>query len=555
MTQSKTNTNGPLVTVLLSTYNRPHYLPQALASVFCQTWPAIEIILVRDGGTPVREVIGDFLDDPRLTLIDRPQNRGKAYSFNEAIHQARGEFVCYLDDDDCFYPFHVETLANALLGQDRCQAVYSDLYKVHCRELPGGRRIVLAKNVEVSRDFDRMLMLQFNQALHVSLMHRRDLFDKTGLYNEKINVLIDWDMTRRLCFYTDFLHVPVVTGEFYAPVDDCDRISVKRRKNVNEYLWNLLTIRTTRPAKPWPCIDDLSVVVLPGCPGGPIEQTLRDLWSHTYYPSRLYVPLTPSERERFNTSVPNVIPIAVAEGASAQVRLDSVLKACEGEFLAIVPTGLAVQPEEVSFLERSLNPLLDKSRRSSAFELVEATADHWGVAARTGEVAAARQQYPDLSIADSMRAAGIAIHKTKFEDYPFQFDNFLAIARQFERDGEWRQAIKIYDYAAERFDNTLWMQTLKANALYYYGRWEAAAALAGELNQTRPTVARLMIEARARRKLNDFSAAAAIYRRAAAILDGHSTGYSHNGPDAGDEGRRRSAAAAHPQQETLQWTS
>ena len=99
------------------------------------------------------------------------------------------------------------------------------------------------------------------------------------------------------------------------------------------------------------------------------------------------------------------------------------------------------------------------------------------------------------------------------------------------------------------------MQTLKANALYYYGRWEAAAALAGQLNQTRPTVARLMIEARARRKLNDFSAAAAIYRRAAVILDGHSTGYSHNGPDAGDEGRRRSAAAAHPQQETLQWTS
>ena len=221
----------------------------------------------------------------------------------------------------------------------------------------------------------------------------------------------------------------------------------------------------------------------------------------------------------------------------------------------MVPTGLRVQPDEVSFLERSLNPLLDSARRGVAFELVEATPDNWGVVARTGEVAAARRQYSGLSMAESMQAAGIAIQKTKFEDYPFQFDNFLAVARQLERDGDWGQAIKIYDYAAERFDNTLWMQTLKANALYYYRRWEAAAALAGQLNQTRPTVARLMIEARARRKLNDLPAAAVIYRRAAAILDGNSTGYLHNSPDAGDEGQRRSAAATHPEQETLIWTS
>jgi len=244
---------GPLVTVLISTYNRPAYLAEALDSIFRQTWPNFEIILTRDGGLPVRDVVSKF-NDSRLTFIDRDQNRGLPYSFNEALARAKGDYVCYLGDDDKYFPHHIETLLRAISQNPDYGVVYGDLYKAHCRVLPDGRRRVLAKNVEISRDFDRMLMFQFNHALHVSLMHRRDLLDKAGRYNESLNVLIDWDLTRRLCFFTDFLHVPIVTGEYYAPIGDCDRISVQRRKNVNDYIRNLLTIRSTRPPKPWPCV-------------------------------------------------------------------------------------------------------------------------------------------------------------------------------------------------------------------------------------------------------------------------------------------------------------
>lgn len=546
----KTVQHNPLVTVLMSTYNRPHTLRKALASALNQTWPNLEVILVRDGGLCVRQAIAEFLNDPRFVFIDRPTNRGKAHSFNEALGRARGEFVCYLDDDDLFYPFHVETLATALLEQPAYQAAYTDLYKVHCRQMPDGRRIVLAKNVEVTRDFDRMVMLQFNQALHVSLMHRRDLFQKTGLYNENIKVLIDWDLTRRLCFFTDLLHIPVVTGEFYAPIEDCDRISVQRRKNVNDYLWNLLTIRSTRPAKPWPCIRDLAVVVPFGQPAER-EQTLRDLWGHSFYPCRYYVPLTPAQQSNFNSSVPNVVPITVSQDASAQSAIDAALAVCEGEFTAIVPNGIRPDPEEVSFVERSLQPLLQSDHRGIAYELVEATPDNWGAVMRTEELIAARRRWPQRSVADSLRSAGVEMCKPKIEDYPFQFDNFINFARQREREGDWLNAVKFYDYLADKYGNVLWMQTLKANALYYAGRYQQAAQLAGRLNQTHPTVARLMIEGRARQKINDFSAAATLYRRAAAILDGSDI----PAPPPRIDPSPRTPSPALRQQETLAWTS
>ncbi|MHC4417723.1 MAG: glycosyltransferase family 2 protein [Planctomycetota bacterium] len=243
---------GPILSVLIPTFNRPRYLSKALASVVGQSYGNLQIIVVNDGGEDVGDIVNSF-GDSRLVFIDRKENRGKAFSLNEALARAEGKYVAYLDDDDLYYPNHIAILVDALENQTACEVAYSDLYKVHCRVMPDGRREILSKVVEVSRDFDRFFML------------RRDLLDKTGPYNEQLTVLIDWDMTRRLAFFADFHHVYEVTGEFYGPVGECDRISVQRRKDKSEYLRNVLAIRTTRPAKPWPKVEDMSIIFVANC--------------------------------------------------------------------------------------------------------------------------------------------------------------------------------------------------------------------------------------------------------------------------------------------------
>ena len=172
----------PLVTILISTYNRPIELREALKSIYAQTYQNFEIRLTRDGGMPVD--IWDIKDD-RLHFINRDENKGLAYSFNQSIRNARGKYVCYLGDDDLFYPDHIQTLVEALEANPEYGAAYTDLYKVHYKWGNMGKRIAYAKNREISRDFDRMSLLRFNNMLHVAMMHRRDLLEKTGVYNEK----------------------------------------------------------------------------------------------------------------------------------------------------------------------------------------------------------------------------------------------------------------------------------------------------------------------------------------------------------------------------------
>ncbi len=310
MVSNLVENHGPLVSVLMSSYNRHEYISEAIESVLRQSYANFELIVIRDGGTELRHIVCKY-DDSRIIFIDRDENRGKAHSLNQAIERARGKYICYLDDDDIYYPHHIKVLVEALESQDECQVAYSDLYKAHCRIEPDGSRTVLSKNVEVSRDFNRTVMLQFNHVLHVSLMHRRDLFDKAGLYNEKVKVLIDWDLTRRLSFYTDFKHIYEVTGEFYAPVGDSDRISIKRRKNKTDYIWTVLTIRSTRPPKPWPKVNDLSVIVLADRLDDQAEQMIRDIWSHVYRMAESYcscrlvniASLTRLRRPRFLRSI------------------------------------------------------------------------------------------------------------------------------------------------------------------------------------------------------------------------------------------------------------
>jgi glycosyltransferase involved in cell wall biosynthesis len=506
---------GPLVTVLLPTYNRRRSLPRALASLVRQTYRDLEIFVIRDGGEDVSDIVRSF-SDPRLIFIDRSENRGKPHSLNEALTRATGKYVAYLDDDDIYYPGHVETLVTALENQTDCQVAYSDLYKTYCQELPDGDQVVLSKEVEISRDFDRYLMLYFNHVLHVSLMHRRDLLARTGLYNENLNILIDWDMTRRLVFFTDFYHVPAVTGEFYSPVGECDRISVQRRKDPKEYIRNLLSIRTTRPAKPWPRMEDLSIVVLADRVDQSVKDTLVRIWSHTFYPYRLYLALPAADLARFTTHMPNVTVVPMPDAAGAQERLDRVLRQVEGPYVAIVPAGTTI---EEMWIENPLYTLIRHPVPSLGFLIDGAPVGTWAAVLRLTDLQQARQAHPQMSSAASLAACGVQVRSPAPEELPFQFDDWLRQAKLIEAEGDWQGAAQSYESMAERHRNELWMTSMAAQAYFRAGRYNIAQRLSRHVNGQRPTIDTLLLEAKTCRQTGDFHRAIQLLADAEQRLD------------------------------------
>jgi glycosyltransferase involved in cell wall biosynthesis len=507
---------GPVVTVLVPTFNRRRYLAEALASVVRQSYRNLQIIVINDGGEDVSDIVNSFGDE-RLIFIDRKENRGKAFSLNEALPRAEGKYIAYLDNDDLYYPNHVETLVVALENNSDCQVAYSDLYKVYCKVCPDGSRKVLSKVVEVSRDFDRFFMLYYNHVLHVSLMHRRDLLEKTGPYNEDINVLIDWDMTRRLVFFSDFHHVPEITGEFYQPDGDCDRISVQRRKNEKEYTRNILTIRTTRPPKPWTKLGDMSIIFTTERLNKQAGTTLGSIWQRTFYPYEIYLPLPTADFEKLDTVMPNIIPVLVNPLSSQAERIDAALAICDGEYVAIVPSGFPIRE---FWVEDSLHALVNSSANNEGFELEDSTEGLWAVVLRKNDLQYARRSFPHLSVRESLNAAGIAIRRLQPEEIPFQFDQLLEKAKSAEKNGNWSKAAEMFEYITKHYQNELWMKTLAAKASFKAGGHIRAAELSREVNRQRPTVETLLLEAKVKHEKKDFNSAIKLLQKAEQILEG-----------------------------------
>ena len=87
------------MSVIISLYNKGNYIERALNSVFAQTYPPLEVIIVDDGSTddgPERVL---QFDNPGITLI-RQDNQGPGSARNAGLFRARGKYVAFLDADD-----------------------------------------------------------------------------------------------------------------------------------------------------------------------------------------------------------------------------------------------------------------------------------------------------------------------------------------------------------------------------------------------------------------------------------------------------------------------
>ena len=116
---------SPRATVLIPTHNHGPTLVRAVNSVLAQTLRDIEVFVIGDGVPDItREIMTDFQRrDERVRFFDHPKGprHGEVYR-HAALAEARGEIVCYLGDDDLYFPDHVETMRQALRDVDFAHA-------------------------------------------------------------------------------------------------------------------------------------------------------------------------------------------------------------------------------------------------------------------------------------------------------------------------------------------------------------------------------------------------------------------------------------------------
>jgi glycosyltransferase involved in cell wall biosynthesis/SAM-dependent methyltransferase len=201
----------PLVSVIVPTFNRPELLVNALRSILSQTFRNFEIIVVNDAGCDVEPVVAQFDRQP-IVCLRHETNKGLPASRNTGIRAARGKYIAYLDDDDLYYPEHLQTLLNYVTSHPGVVA-YTDACCSQQERLNGQWRVV-RRDVPYSYDWDNDRILVENFVPSLCFMHEKVFLEKAGYFDETLRRHEDWDLWIRLSRYFSFAHIPQVTCEF-----------------------------------------------------------------------------------------------------------------------------------------------------------------------------------------------------------------------------------------------------------------------------------------------------------------------------------------------------
>lgn len=108
----------PAVSVIIPMYNTEAFIKDCLDSVVAQTFTDFEAIIINDGSTDdcARIAASYASSDARFRLIGQP-NKGPSEARNTGLKIARGEYIAFIDSDDCVAPTFLETLVSIIQEQ------------------------------------------------------------------------------------------------------------------------------------------------------------------------------------------------------------------------------------------------------------------------------------------------------------------------------------------------------------------------------------------------------------------------------------------------------
>jgi len=184
-----------MISVIIPAYNSDRYISSAIKSVLEQTYQDLEIIIIDDGSTDdTRKVIESF-NDQRISYIYQ-ENSGVATARNNGLKKSGGEYVAFLDADDCWLPEKLHMQYDKICSRNDIFMVYSAfemLYEDH-------DRTKVYKYNHNENSFTKKLLIDPFKSIPFpsTVLIKKSSIDKVGYFNPEFLTGEDWDLWLRL---------------------------------------------------------------------------------------------------------------------------------------------------------------------------------------------------------------------------------------------------------------------------------------------------------------------------------------------------------------------
>jgi glycosyltransferase involved in cell wall biosynthesis len=192
----------PQVSVIMTSFNAEKTIEEAIESILFQTLTDFEFIIVNDGSSDrTVEKIHNHKDN-RIRLVEQ-RHLGRVPSLNHAVRLARGNYISNLDADDVALP---ERLKNQVLFlESRPELGLLGTFGIEMNEYTGEEKEI---RLPVTNEDIRKAFAFYCPFIHSSVMIRRAVFARVGLYNENLAHSEDLDLWIRIALRYTVANLP-----------------------------------------------------------------------------------------------------------------------------------------------------------------------------------------------------------------------------------------------------------------------------------------------------------------------------------------------------------
>lgn len=265
-----TNSDNPLVSICIPTYNGAAWLRECLDSALGQTYTNLEILIVDDGSSDETVEVARGIVDARVRVVVNERNRGLVGNWNECVRLAQGEFVKFLFQDDVLYRDCVQRMMDMFRHHPELGLVFSSRDVIVEGNVPDDTArawLNYAKvlhtrfRVRAGVNDGRALFLQHRDKKFqhcavgepTTVLIRKECFRRLGLFNPRMHQTCDVEMWLRIMYFYDVGFIDENLCAFRFHVKSATSTNHQNQKHLYDPFWlleGLLAhdeIRTNQP--------------------------------------------------------------------------------------------------------------------------------------------------------------------------------------------------------------------------------------------------------------------------------------------------------------------
>lgn len=223
----------PKISVIIPSYNQGEFLEETILSILTQNYPSLELIII-DGGSSdcTIDIIKKYTEFIFYWVSEK--DRGQSHAINKGLDIASGEYISFLNSDDCYLPGYLNAVAKQVIkSRKKIDFIYGNVGLVGSEI----KNALLFKSRKISTFAVQNLLRFFYSVDYIvpsqSVLMHRDLVRKVKYFKEDLHYCMDIDYYVRCALQKPIYQVYTQPSYFFR-INEFTKTSTQKIKMYEE---------------------------------------------------------------------------------------------------------------------------------------------------------------------------------------------------------------------------------------------------------------------------------------------------------------------------------